>query len=67
MVLFVVWREEEGADGGYVLAYAGATFHFFWDRIPYEEELLVQFFGDEYVRYRARTYIGIPFMAAAIY
>lgn len=25
LVLFVVWREEEGADGGYVLAYAGAN------------------------------------------
>ena len=30
-----------------LLLYAGTTFHFFWDRIPYEEQLLLRFFGDE--------------------
>ena len=48
-----------------LLAYAGATFHFFWDRIPYEEELLVQFFGDSYIQYRKRSYIGIPLISWA--
>ena len=33
-----------------LLLYAGTTFHFFWDRIPYEEHLLLQFFGDDYRR-----------------
>ena len=27
-----------------------------------EEELLVSFFGEEYVRYRAKTNVGIPFI-----
>ena len=43
-----------------LLAYAVATWHFFYDRIPHEEELLVEFFGDTYRSYRKRTAIGIP-------
>jgi len=43
-----------------VVAYTLATWHFFFDRIPHEEELLVGFFGDEYHAYRKRTHIGIP-------
>ncbi len=27
-----------------------------------EEELLVKFFGEEYVDYRRRTWVGIPFI-----
>ena len=27
-----------------------------------EEELLVKFFGDMYVAYRQRTWVGIPFI-----
>jgi len=46
-----------------LLLYAGTTFHFFWDRIPYEEQLLLRFFGDEYRLYRESTWIGIPGMA----
>ena len=48
-----------------LVAYTGATFYFFYDRIPYEEELLVHFFGSEYKAYRKRTWIGIPLMAWA--
>merc|ERR1712087_185389 len=47
------------------IAYAAASFHFFFDRIPYEEQLLVHFFGSEYIEYRKRSWIGIPFMAWA--
>ena len=43
-----------------VCAYAVASFLFFRHRIPYEEHFLVRFFGEEYLRYRERTWIGIP-------
>uniref|UniRef100_A0A7S0LDN9 Protein-S-isoprenylcysteine O-methyltransferase n=1 Tax=Coccolithus braarudii TaxID=221442 RepID=A0A7S0LDN9_9EUKA len=46
-----------------LLAYTAASWHFFFDRIPYEEQLLVHFFGDEYLEYRKRTWIGIPLMS----
>ena len=49
-----------------LVAYAGATFYFFYDRIPYEEELLIHFFGDEYRNYRRRTWIGIPLLSWAL-
>ncbi|KAJ1641357.1 Isoprenylcysteine carboxyl methyltransferase family-domain-containing protein [Pavlovales sp. CCMP2436] len=39
--------------------YAYASWKFFADRIPYEEELLHEFFP-EYARYTERTIIGIP-------
>ncbi|KAF4634213.1 hypothetical protein G7Y89_g3885 [Cudoniella acicularis] len=44
------------AGYGYVL------WRFFDRRISGEEELLVGFFGEEYVNYRARTPVGIPFI-----
>lgn len=49
-----------------VLAYAVASFEFFRDRIKYEEQLLVEFFGDEYRAYRRRTYIGIPLLSFCV-
>jgi protein-S-isoprenylcysteine O-methyltransferase len=42
------------------LAYAYAAWTFFRGRIPYEESLLVDFYGAEYVQYAQRTPIGIP-------
>ncbi|KAJ3409653.1 hypothetical protein HDV05_004311 [Chytridiales sp. JEL 0842] len=45
------------------IGYVGALYRFFADRIKYEEELLVEFFGKEYEEYRktAGTWIpGIP-------
>lgn len=44
------------------LGFAYAGYLFFSDRIRFEEEKLVEFFGDEYVRYRARTPTLIPFI-----
>jgi len=44
------------------VGYAMVLWRFFEKRIGGEEELLVRFFGDEYVQYRKRTMIGIPFI-----
>ncbi len=41
---------------GYIL------FKFFKARIPYEEELLIEFFGYEYLKYRRKVPILIPFI-----
>ena len=46
-----------------LIAYTIATFLFFLRRIPFEEQLLLNFFGNDYRRYRQRTWIGIPFLA----
>eukprot|EP00755_Sulcionema_specki_P002101 Sspe_Gene.118058::Locus_110580_Transcript_1_2_Confidence_0.667_Length_798::g.118058::m.118058/K00587/ICMT, STE14; protein-S-isoprenylcysteine O-methyltransferase len=47
-----------------IVGYAAASWVFFRDRIPYEEELLAsdEFFGERYKKYRARTWVGIPFI-----
>ena len=44
------------------VVYAGAAWHFFKVRIPYEEALLMNFFPGQYQQYMARSYIGIPFI-----
>ena len=44
------------------LLYAVVLWRFFSRRISGEEELLVAFFGDEYVQYRKRTGVWIPFI-----
>jgi protein-S-isoprenylcysteine O-methyltransferase len=44
------------------LGYTLVLWRFFSRRISGEEELLVAFFGDDYVRYRKRTSVGIPFI-----
>ncbi len=49
-----------------LLAYAAASWHFFYDRIPHEEALLVEFFGEEYRQYRRRTAVGIPLVEWAV-
>jgi protein-S-isoprenylcysteine O-methyltransferase len=41
-----------------------ASWTFFKDRIPYEETLLLSFYGDDYRQYAQRTVIGIPFVAS---
>lgn len=43
-----------------LVAYALVLWRFFDRRIEGEEELLVAFFGEEYVQYRKRTWVGIP-------
>lgn len=49
-----------------IVGFAFAAYLFFKDRIPYEEELLVEFFGMQYVAYAARTPILIPFVEGHI-
>lgn len=43
-------------------AYAAVLWRFFSARIRHEEEFLVRFFGDDYVQYRRRVSVGIPFI-----
>jgi len=43
-----------------LIAYAVVLWRFFSRRIEGEEQLLVGFFGQEYVSYRDRTLVGIP-------
>jgi len=45
-----------------IIGYTIASWRFFHDRIHYEEEYLVQFFGENYVNYRKRTSTLIPFI-----
>lgn len=45
-----------------VIAYIVVVWNFFNDRIAYEEEKLIDFFGDEYRKFKARTPSGIPFI-----
>lgn len=49
-----------------LVAYTIATFIFFHNRVPFEEAHLIRFFGDDYREYKARTYLGIPFLGLAI-
>lgn len=44
--------------------YTYASWTFFNQRIPYEEELLQEFFKQEYMDYAQRTVIGIPFVSS---
>ncbi|KAL1955093.1 hypothetical protein VTO42DRAFT_9027 [Malbranchea cinnamomea] len=43
-----------------LVGYAVVLWRFFSDRIQKEEQLLIRFFGKEYIDYRARTRVGIP-------
>ena len=36
--------------------------YFFVERIEYEEKLLVEFYGKDYIEYRSKVYSGIPFV-----
>ncbi|OAL48197.1 prenyl cysteine carboxyl methyltransferas-like protein Ste14 [Pyrenochaeta sp. DS3sAY3a] len=45
-----------------LLAYAGVLWYFFMKRITHEEKHLINFFGEEYQAYRARTRVWIPFI-----
>ncbi|KAE8980180.1 hypothetical protein PF010_g23222 [Phytophthora fragariae] len=44
------------------VGYSIVSWSFFHDRIPYEEQLLLAFFPDEYPAYKAGTISGIPFV-----
>ena len=45
-----------------LLAYTAILWGFFRSRTYQEEEFLVDFFGDDYERYRRKTRVGIPFI-----
>ncbi|CAF9917309.1 hypothetical protein IMSHALPRED_003531 [Imshaugia aleurites] len=45
-----------------LVGYAVVLWRFFRRRIEKEETLLIDFFGIDYVRYRDRTRVGIPFI-----
>lgn len=44
------------------ILYAWAAWTFFRYRIPEEEAYLREFFGNDYVEYSKRTFVGIPFI-----
>lgn len=45
--------------------YAAAVSQFFRNRIPYEEAMLIDFFGRSYIEYMRKSRIGIPFVKSA--
>ncbi|CAK9043847.1 unnamed protein product [Durusdinium trenchii] len=44
-------------------AYAWVSWRFFAGRIPHEEDMLIRFFGDEYVEYATHVRCGIPYVS----
>lgn len=44
-------------------AYAFVSWRFFAGRIPHEEQMLIRFFGDEYLDYASRVPCGIPWIS----
>ncbi|MCJ1354460.1 MAG: hypothetical protein MMC33_004449 [Icmadophila ericetorum] len=50
-------------NGICLVGYAVVLWRFFRGRIEREEELLIKFFGEEYVKYKRRTWVGIPFIS----
>lgn len=62
---FLLWEIGIQVMCGNVLcffAFGYILFKFFKARIPYEEELLIEFFGYEYLKYRRKVPILIPFI-----
>ena len=53
------------ANPACLLAYTAATWFFFYDRIPHEEALLHEFFGEAYSAYKRKTLVGIPLITWA--
>ena len=46
------------------IAYSYVSWKFFAKRIPYEEELLLRFYKDQYTNYMRSSMIGIPFISS---
>ena len=44
-------------------AYAWVSWRFFAGRIPHEEQMLIRFFGDDYLDYASRVPCGIPWVS----
>jgi len=49
-----------------IVGFSIASNLFFRDRIPHEEELLVDFFGEAYIEYALKTPIWLPGITSAI-
>ena len=49
-----------------IVGFSAASWFFFKDRIPYEEELLIEFFGEAYIEYALRTPIMLPMIDSPI-
>ena len=49
-----------------VVLFCLASYMFFSERIPIEEELLVDFFGEAYIEYASKTPIWLPGIEGAI-
>ena len=45
-----------------VVVFAGFAWYFFADRIPYEESTLIEQFGEDYIEYKKRVPVRIPFI-----
>ncbi|XP_055342898.1 protein-S-isoprenylcysteine O-methyltransferase-like [Paramacrobiotus metropolitanus] len=45
-----------------VFGFFYGAYRFFADRVPYEERILIQFFGDQYIRYRQHVPLLLPFI-----
>ncbi|KAF2248485.1 prenyl cysteine carboxyl methyltransferas-like protein Ste14 [Trematosphaeria pertusa] len=45
-----------------LIGYAGVLWYFFKTRISHEEKHLIEFFGNDYKAYKARTRVWIPFI-----
>lgn len=45
-----------------LVGFVVVLFYFFKDRIEYEEEFLIKFFGQEYIDYKSKTKTWIPFI-----
>lgn len=49
------------------LAYAAASWHFFNERIEFEEEALIRFFGRRYIDYMQQVpFTGVPFVHGCV-
>jgi len=48
-----------------IVLFSYAAFLFFSERVEEEEELLISFFGSEYVRYKSKVPSGLPFIKGA--
>ncbi len=49
-----------------IVAFSISSNMFFRDRIPHEEQLLVEFFGEAYIDYALKTPIWLPGITSAI-
>lgn len=46
-----------------MLAYAVASWQFFYNRVILEEITLLRFFGEDYIKYQENVGTGLPFIS----